>query len=107
VGLARIPYPPALLAATESWPPHVAVARRNLQPLGTSVVDVADDADLPFDAGAFDLVVNRHPVVTRWDEIARVLRPGGTHLSQQVAPVRARTHRLHDGPSTFERSHYA
>jgi hypothetical protein len=29
-------------------------------------------------------VVSRHPVVTLWDEVARVLEPGGTYLSQQV-----------------------
>ena len=34
----------------------------------------------------FDLVTSRHPVRTWWDEIARVLRPGGTYLSQQVGP---------------------
>jgi hypothetical protein len=36
--------------------------------------------------GAFDLVTARHPVETWWGEIARVLRPGGTFLSQQVGP---------------------
>jgi SAM-dependent methyltransferase len=32
----------------------------------------------------FDLVISRHPVVTPWAEIARVLRPGGTYFSQQI-----------------------
>jgi SAM-dependent methyltransferase len=82
--LAQIPHPPPVLAATESWPPNVAVARRNLAALGASVVEVDDDADLPFPAASFDLVVSRHPTQTRWDEIARVLQPGGTYLSQQV-----------------------
>lgn len=82
--LATIPKPPPRLAATESWPPNVAVARRNLAPLGATVHEVADDADLPFPDGSFDLVVSRHPTMTLWDEIARVLRPGGTYLSQQI-----------------------
>jgi SAM-dependent methyltransferase len=82
--LAQIPHPPPVLAATESWPPNVEIARRNLSPLGATVVAVDDDADLPFPADSFDLVVSRHPVETRWDEIARVLTPGGTFLSQQV-----------------------
>jgi SAM-dependent methyltransferase len=82
--LAQIPHPPAVLAATESWPPNVRLARRNLRPLGASVVEVADDADLPFPTGSFDLVVSRHPATTRWSEIGRVLRRGGTYLSQQV-----------------------
>lgn len=29
-------------------------------------------------------MASRHPVVTRWDEIRRVLRPNGTYFSQQV-----------------------
>jgi SAM-dependent methyltransferase len=45
---------------------------------------VADDADLPFADGSFDLVVSRHPTVVLWREIARVLRPGGTYLAQQI-----------------------
>jgi SAM-dependent methyltransferase len=82
--LAQIPRPPAVLAASESWPPNVELARRNLRPFGASVVEVADDAGLPFPAGAFDLVVSRHPTVVVWEEIARVLKPGGTYFSQQV-----------------------
>ena len=42
---------------------------------------------LPFADEAFDLVLSRHPVTTWWDEIARVLRPGGTYFSQQVGPA--------------------
>ena len=82
--LAQIPHPPPTLVATESWPPNVAVARRHLRPLGADVVEVADDADLPFPAASFDLVVSRHPVLVRWDEIARVLQPGGTYLAQHI-----------------------
>jgi SAM-dependent methyltransferase len=82
--LATVQRPPPLLVATESWPPNVAVARRELAPVGAHVVAVADAPTLPFVNGAFDLVVSRHPVVTLWDEITRVLRPGGTYLSQQI-----------------------
>jgi SAM-dependent methyltransferase len=82
--LARIPQAPPLLAATESWPPNLEVARRNLRTLGASVVEVADDAPIPFPDASFDLVVSRHPTVTLWYEIGRVLQPGGTYLSQQV-----------------------
>jgi SAM-dependent methyltransferase len=82
--LARISTPPPVLVATESWPPNVAVARRNLRPLGAAVVEADDEADLPFRGGSFDLAVSRHPTVAIWPEIARVLRPGGTYFSQQV-----------------------
>jgi SAM-dependent methyltransferase len=82
--LAGAPRPPAVLAATESWPPNVALAQRNLAPFGGAVVEVADDADLPFPSDCFDLVVSRHPTVVIWAPVARVLRPGGAYLSQQV-----------------------
>ena len=82
--LATVPEPPALLVATDSWRPNLPVAAAHLRPLGASVVEVADAPTLPFRDAAFDLVVSRHPVRTLWHEIARVLRPGGTFLSQQI-----------------------
>jgi SAM-dependent methyltransferase len=65
----------------QAWPPNVGVAARTLAPLGGRVV--ASGA-MPFRDGSFDLVTSRHPVRTRWAEIARVLRPGGVFLSQQI-----------------------
>lgn len=82
--LVGLPTVPAVLAATESWPPNVEIARRNLAPLGGTVAEVDDTDDLPFSDAVFDLVVSRHPTVVLWDEIARVLGVGGTYLSQQV-----------------------
>ncbi|MEU4567807.1 class I SAM-dependent methyltransferase [Micromonospora sp. NPDC023956] len=82
--LAGIPRPPRLLAATEAWPPNAEVARRTLRGLGATVVAVAAGSALPFRDAAFDLVTSRHPVDTRWPEVARVLRPGGRYLSQQI-----------------------
>jgi SAM-dependent methyltransferase len=84
--LAGVSRFPALTVATESWPPNVARATSLLHPLGVAVV-AHDDADpLPFADGAFDLVVSRHPVAVWWQEVARVLRPGGRYFSQQVGP---------------------
>lgn len=82
--LAEVPRPPKLLTATEAWPPNVEVARRTLRRVGASVVAVAPDGPLPFRDASFDLVVSRHPVRTDWVQTARVLRPGGTFLSQQI-----------------------
>lgn len=82
--LAGIPSVPPVLCATESWPPNVRIARAHLAPLGASVVRATDGHPLPFRSGSFDLVVSRHPTVVLWDEIARVLRPGGRYLSQQI-----------------------
>jgi SAM-dependent methyltransferase len=83
--LASIPLSPPVLIATESWPPNVEVARRNLAPLGGQVVTMAGELDdLPFRDASFDLVVSRHPVGVRWDEVTRVLKPGGSYFSQDV-----------------------
>ncbi|MFE9821259.1 class I SAM-dependent methyltransferase [Streptomyces sp. NPDC005791] len=77
---------PPLTVATESWPPNVARATALLHPRGAVVVADSGEPPLPFGDRAFDLVVSRHPVTTWWDEIARVLTPGGTYFSQQVGP---------------------
>jgi SAM-dependent methyltransferase len=66
--------------ATESWPPNIPVAAVNLSPVGRVV---ASDG-MPFRDGTFDLVTSRHPIATDWAEVARVLRPGGRFLSQQI-----------------------
>ncbi|MFE7115623.1 class I SAM-dependent methyltransferase [Streptomyces sp. NPDC057654] len=85
--LAGVPELPALMVATESWPPNVAKATALLHPRGAAVVADKDEPPLPFADEAFDLVVSRHPVTVWWEEIARVLRPGGTYFSQQVGPA--------------------
>ncbi|HZT67096.1 MAG TPA: class I SAM-dependent methyltransferase [Acidimicrobiales bacterium] len=73
--------------AAEGWPPNIPVAARRLRPRGAWVVAADDDRPaLPFADASFDLVTSRHPVITWWGEIARVLRPGGGFLSQQVGP---------------------
>ncbi|MFI6291774.1 class I SAM-dependent methyltransferase [Nonomuraea sp. NPDC050790] len=77
---------PPLMVATESWPPNLAKATRLLHPRGCVVVSDPDEPPLPFADEAFDLVTSRHPVTVWWAEIARVLAPGGTYLSQQVGP---------------------
>lgn len=84
--LQRSTVRPPALAATESWPPNVEEATRRLGPLGVAVVEPTDEATLPFEDESFDLIVSRHPVRTEWEEIARVIRRGGTYLSQQVGP---------------------
>lgn len=84
--LAGIPAYPPLTVATEGWPPNVVEATRLLHPRGVAVVADPDRPPLPFADAAFDLVVSRHPVTVWWDEIARVLTPGGTYLAQHVGP---------------------
>ncbi len=74
------------MVATESWPPNLRRAQQNLRGKGVIVVADEDEPPLPFADGTFDLVTSRHPVTAHWDEIARVLAPGGTYFSQQVGP---------------------
>jgi SAM-dependent methyltransferase len=81
------PHRPPLVVATEGWAPNVAKATELLRPRGVPVVASPDDAPVPFGDGAFDLVVSRHPVRPHWDEIARVLLPGGTYFAQHVGPA--------------------
>ncbi len=87
--LAGAPRLPPCMVATESWPANVARASALLHPRGAVVVAAADEPPLPFASQAFDLVTSRHPVTVAWQEIARVLKPGGTYLSQQVGPESA------------------
>lgn len=82
--VAGVPTIPPLMAATESWPPNIVKATALLHPRGVVVVADSDEPPMPFVEGAFDLVTSRHPVTVWWEEIARVLKPGGTYLSQQV-----------------------
>ncbi|MGW1681897.1 class I SAM-dependent methyltransferase [Saccharopolyspora sp. NPDC002376] len=82
-GVAKFP---PVMVVTESWPPNVAVATKLLHPLGAVVVADPDEPPLPFADGAFDLVTSRHPATVWWEEIARVLAPGGTYFAQHVGP---------------------
>lgn len=82
--LAGVPRLAPTTVVTEGWPPNLRRAADNLHPRGVTVVAAADQPPFPLRANTFDLVVSRHPVRAWWDEIARVLAPGGTYLSQEV-----------------------
>jgi SAM-dependent methyltransferase len=72
-----------LLASLPTRPPLV-VGVEDYQPRPGAVAGRGDA--LPLRSGAFDLVISRHPVAAHWDEIARVLAPGGTYFAQHVGP---------------------
>lgn len=82
---------PPTMAAVEAWPPNAALATRRLHPRGVVVVTPpqgeTNESLLPFADEAFDLVTSRHPNTVCWNEIARVLRPGGTYLAQHIGPA--------------------
>ncbi|GAB1513047.1 class I SAM-dependent methyltransferase [Actinophytocola sp. KF-1] len=82
--LAGVPHLAPVTVALEAWPPNRARAARNLRPRGVHVVADAGKPPFPLRDNTFDLVVSRHPVRAWWAEIARVLAPGGTYLSQEV-----------------------
>ena len=71
------PLPPHTVAV-EGWAPNTPVARGRLAPFGVSVL-----TELPSEEEEFDVVLSRHGRLPA-EDIARLLRPGGTLLSQQV-----------------------
>lgn len=74
---------PGRATAVEGYEPNLAVARRRLEPLGIPVFQGNTRSGMPFDDGAFDLVLNRHGGF-RPAEMHRILKPGGIFLTQQV-----------------------
>lgn len=76
------PLPPYCVA-TEGYQPNFDVAVNRLSPLGISVVPFESDANLPFQDGAFDLILNRHESFNA-KEIARLLQTDGHFITQQV-----------------------
>ncbi len=92
--------------ATEEWSTNAPVAARRLAPLGVRVVRCRSVL-LPFQNGAFELVLNRHEELEPV-ELARVLAPGGTALTQQVGrnqwrELRECFPRMTDAGPLFER----
>jgi SAM-dependent methyltransferase len=75
---------PARVVATEEWHVNAPIAYRRLRPLGADVV-WCRSLHLPFRSETFDLVFDRHEELEP-SEVARVLRPGGTVVTQQVGP---------------------
>lgn len=73
---------PGQVVATEEWKVNVPVAKKRLAKLGYEVVGCRS-VELPFKDASFDLVLNRHEDLDP-SEVARVLRPGGRFITQQV-----------------------
>ena len=76
--LAELAPLPAHTVAVESWAHNTPVARDRLAPFGVPVL-----TELPGGEEEFDVVLSRHGRLPAAD-IARLLRPGGRLLSQQV-----------------------
>jgi SAM-dependent methyltransferase len=76
---------PPIVVATENYEPNFKLATERLGPLGVKVfqIHVSDFDPMPFLDDEFDLVLNRHAPFNG-AEVARILSPGGTFLTQQV-----------------------
>jgi hypothetical protein len=91
-GLAPLP---RLTVAYEEWWPTVPAAQATLRPLGVYLVVALGSIDnvpkqdqrrrpsLPFQAAAFDVVLNRHEAFDPFD-VRRIIKPRGTFLTEQV-----------------------
>lgn len=101
--LLSLGHPYANTAATEGYPPNVALCRERLLPLGIDFRPCGDPAHIPFPDGAFDLMINRHGSFDA-TECFRLLRPGGVFVTQQVGSDNDRELRemvLPDAPPPF------
>ena len=81
--LLSLRHPYENTAATEGYPPNVALCRERLVPLGIDLRTCSDAAHIPFPDEAFDLILNRHGDFFP-PEIQRLLKLGGLFITQQV-----------------------
>lgn len=81
--LLSLCHPHKNTAATEGYPPNIAVCRETLAPLGIDFRPCGDPAHIPFPDGSFDMIINRHGDFEP-RELFRLLKPGGVFVTQQV-----------------------
>lgn len=81
--LLSLKHPYHKTAATEGYPPNVALCRERLLPLGVNFRACDNAAQIPFDDASFDIIINRHGSFDPL-ELKRLLKPGGLFVTQQV-----------------------
>ena len=81
--LLSLEHPYINTSVTEAYEPNIELCMKKLVPLGITVRRITDDDVLPFDDEVFDIVINRHESFDT-KEVARVLKPGGIFITQQV-----------------------
>ena len=81
--LLSLRHPYERTAATEGYPPNVALCRERLLPLGIDFRACQDPGAIPFPDGSFDIILNRHGSFEA-GELFRLLKKGGLFITQQV-----------------------
>lgn len=81
--LLTLGHPYELTSVTEGYKPNFELCIRNLGTLGVDVKFVDSDDKLKFAESTFDIVINRHESYDT-QEVKRVLKSGGTFITQQV-----------------------
>jgi len=81
--LRSLGHPYENTAATEGYPPNVALCKEMLLPLGIDFRSGDGKETLPFEDNHFDMVINRHGDFYA-EDIYRILKPGGLFITQQV-----------------------
>lgn len=81
--LLSLHHPYEKTSATEGYPPNVKLCAKKLLPLGIDFRECRDPSNVPFESGAFDLLLNRHGSFDA-AETFRLLRRGGTFITEQV-----------------------
>ena len=64
---------------------NVAAAQAHAEAVGLTIDYRNVDVET-LEGETFDLVTSRHPATIWWDEVARVLQPGGAYFAQHVGP---------------------
>lgn len=81
--LLSLNHPHQNTAATENYPPNIALCQEKLLPRGVDFRPADGKRILPFADNCFDMVIDRHGDFNA-EEIYRVLKPGGFFITQQV-----------------------
>ncbi|EOL43386.1 class I SAM-dependent methyltransferase [Enterococcus caccae] len=81
--LLTFAHPYEKTSVTEGWQPNYQLLKNVLQPQGVTVTFVDETDHLNFLNNSFDIVLNRHESYDP-KEVARVLKPGGIFITQQV-----------------------
>lgn len=76
-------HPYELTTVTEGFAPNVKLCEQTLGAMGIRVCQVTDYGNMPFEENAFDIIINRHGAYDV-QELYRILKPGGTFITQQV-----------------------